>query len=96
VNTTVLVVVEEVVPYRGGFLLCGLRMDLGLPLLARGPRSLFRGGLPKPRGGALGLLDHSTLQESPDVIVDSAFLGGGCSGMVHSKMATATRFWLAL
>jgi hypothetical protein len=77
VNTTVLVVVEEAVPNHGVFLLCWLRMDQGLPLLTRGPLSLFRGGFPKLRGIALSLLDHSTLQKSPDLTMNSASLDGG-------------------
>jgi hypothetical protein len=45
--------------------------------LARGPYLLFRGGIPKLRGNALGLLDCSALQEIPDIAVDSVSFSGG-------------------
>jgi hypothetical protein len=48
-DITVLVIAEEPISNRGGFVLCGLGMDWGLPLLAREPRSVFQGGLLKPR-----------------------------------------------
>ena len=60
-DTTVLAIVEEAVLNREGFVHHGLGMDRGLPLLVRGPRSLFRGGLLKLRGRALSLLDCSAL-----------------------------------
>jgi hypothetical protein len=44
-----------------GLLLGRLRVDRGIPLEARGSRPVLRGGLPKPRGRALRLLDRSTL-----------------------------------
>jgi hypothetical protein len=76
-NTTVLAIVEEVVSEHRGFVLHGLGMDRGLPLVARGPHSLFRGGLLKPRGRAIDLLDCIALQETPDFVMDLASLGGG-------------------
>lgn len=66
-DTTVLAIVEEAVSNRRGFIHLGLGMDRDLPLLVRGPRSLFLGGLLKMRGRALSLLDCSALQETPDL-----------------------------
>jgi hypothetical protein len=40
-DIAVLTIVEEAVPDHGGFVLRGLKMNRVLPLLARGPRSLF-------------------------------------------------------
>jgi hypothetical protein len=40
-NTMVLAIVEEAISDRGVFDLCGLGMDRGLPLFARGSYSLF-------------------------------------------------------
>lgn len=76
-NTKVLAIVEEVVLDRRGFILHRLGMDRGLPLLARGPHLLFRGGLLKQRGRALDLLDCSALQETPDPVVDTTSFNGG-------------------
>jgi hypothetical protein len=61
VDIAVLTVLEEAVPDHEGFVLRGVGMDRGLPLLARGPCSLFLGGLLKPSGRSLGLLDCSAL-----------------------------------
>lgn len=76
-NTKVLAIVEEAVSDHRGFILHRLGMDRGLPLLAGGPRLLFRGGLPKSRGRALDLLDCSALQETPDSVVDTTSFNGG-------------------
>lgn len=53
VDILVLMVLEEAVPDHEGFVLRGVGMDQGLPLLARGPCSLFLGGLLKPSGRSL-------------------------------------------
>jgi hypothetical protein len=60
-HTPVLAVVEDTVLHRRGHFSSGFGMDRSLPLKARGSRSVLCGGLPKPRGRALGLLDHCTL-----------------------------------
>jgi hypothetical protein len=76
-HTLVLAVVEDAVLHRRGFLSSGFRVDQSLPLKARGTRSVLRGGLPKPRGRALSLLDRNKLQESSYFSMDSVSLGGG-------------------
>jgi hypothetical protein len=77
VHTSILVVVEDAVLHHGGFVSGGFTVDRSLPLEARGSRSVLRGGLPKPRGRAIDLLDRNTLQESPNFSMDSVSLGGG-------------------
>jgi hypothetical protein len=52
-DITVLTIVEEAVSDRVGFVLHGLGMDRYLPLLVRGPCSLFRGKFTKSRSRAL-------------------------------------------
>jgi hypothetical protein len=60
-DITVLMIIKEAVSDCGGFVLCGIGMDRGLPLLARGPHSSFQSGLPKLRGRSLSPLDCSAL-----------------------------------
>lgn len=67
---------REAISDHGGFVSCRLGVDQCFSLLAGGPCSVFRGGLSKLGGRTLGLLDCDTFQETFDLAVDSAPLGG--------------------
>lgn len=77
-----------------GFVSCGLGMDRGFSLLARGPRLVFRGGLLKSGGRTLGLLYCDAFQETFDVAVDSVALGDGwlchCSEQDYDRCEVMT------
>jgi hypothetical protein len=57
------------------------RVHQGLPLEARGPRLMARGGFSEPRGRALGLLDCSAFQKPLKFVVYATSLSGG--GLHH-------------
>jgi hypothetical protein len=71
----------------------GLRMNRGPSLLSGGLRRLLRGKPTSPRGGTLGLLHGSSLEESSDFIMGPTGLGvrwlrhvtkkhGGCDNIL--------------
>jgi hypothetical protein len=59
----------------------GLRMNRGLSLLSRGLRRLLQGKPASSRGGTLGLLHGSSLEESSDFITGPTSLGFDGSGI---------------
>jgi hypothetical protein len=63
----------------------GLGMNRGLFLLSEGLRRLLRGKPASPRGGTLGLLHGSSLEESSDFITGPTGLGVRWLGHVTKK-----------
>ena len=78
-----LVVVDDALSDGGRLvpLWCGLRMNRGLFLLSGGLRRLLQGKPAAPRGGVLGLLHGSSLEETSNLIMGSA--GLRCRRLEH-------------
>jgi hypothetical protein len=81
------VVVDDAFMDRGHLVLLGgrLRMNRGLSLLSRGLYRLLRGKPTSPRGGTLGLLHGSGLEESSDFIMGPMGLEVGWLGHITKK-----------
>jgi hypothetical protein len=94
-------VVDDAFTDRGRLVSLGvLGMNRGLSVLSGGLRRLLRGKPASPRGGTLGLLHGSGLEESSDFITGSTGLGvrwlghvtkehGGCDNV----LAGSTENW---